>query len=460
MLKRSLFLMFSIAIFSQIFASVGSVTLLRGEADIKRDSKVLNAYTNISLEKKDNIKTKEDTKIQLTFKDETVITLGSLTSFKVNEYLEDSKNSQADFMVRKGAFKVITGKIGKLAPKRFKFRTLNAHIGIRGTIFTGEVNVGNKDYIACIEGEIIVTSPKTNEDVHLYSGQMVVIEENGNIAKSSSIDSEDFSFLASAKKVINDASLASVSESIKKRADWEDDLKYDEEYNKPEQVAIKPKQESDKKLKPTIKPKQKPEPKLKPKPTPIPTIKLQPKPKLKPNPIITINPTSSVDMDNLIKSNTKLNFSGKAVGENAFSRKVNGNVYKQINSIEGKAGLAVDFGTNANAVLDVTILKDEMSSFTKNGLIAKHGIDGVGWKSGQIGKSSIEPEFNIQSVNLLDASFVATKSIKKLDDDYNAQLKGKFYEEGAKQFKGVMNSQRIKLDEITKTDMNLDLSRN
>lgn len=178
-------------------ANIGEVSMIRGHGNIHTQNKVKNAYIGSILEKKDIVKTSSKTKMQLSFKDDTTITLGSNTTFKIEEYLQDSKNSKANFFVPKGSFKTITGKIGKFAPKNFIFKTKTSLIGIRGTIFVGEIspNSDKGDYITCIEGEIEVTSLKTSKKIILKAGKMVYIRANGVFESVKDLRPKEFELL-------------------------------------------------------------------------------------------------------------------------------------------------------------------------------------------------------------------------------------------------------------------------
>lgn len=130
------------------FASIGKISALNGDVSITRDSKVVKAVAGTTLEQKDIVKSSKGSTAQIVFNDNTVITVGSATTFKVEEYLFDEKTPNAKFKVE-GSFKTITGKIGKIAPDKFKLETKTATIGIRGTIFTGLVQPNGDLYVAC-----------------------------------------------------------------------------------------------------------------------------------------------------------------------------------------------------------------------------------------------------------------------------------------------------------------------
>ena len=100
-----------------LWASVGKVSLLKGEATVERNAVKTALQNGSTLEEKDIIKTSKDAQIQLIFEDKTVITLGGESDFKIEEYLNDASNPKAKFKFNQGAFKTITGSIGKNAPQ-------------------------------------------------------------------------------------------------------------------------------------------------------------------------------------------------------------------------------------------------------------------------------------------------------------------------------------------------------
>lgn len=162
---------------STLWASVGKVALLKGEAVAERNAQTITLQNGSLVEDKDAIKTGKDAQVQLLFEDKTVITLGSESEFKIEEYLNDATNPKAKFKFNQGTFKTITGQIGKTAPDNFKLETKTATIGIRGTIVKG--STGDKgDVIACLRGLITVMSRHTGAVVEVPAGQFTTIQSN------------------------------------------------------------------------------------------------------------------------------------------------------------------------------------------------------------------------------------------------------------------------------------------
>ena len=154
---------------STVFANnVATVTAIKGSATITRGSSDIGAKLGSKLQEKDNIKTHENTKVQLIFTDETIISLGKNSDFSIEEFLfEDTQEPVAKFGMIKGAMRAITGKIGKIAPQKFSVSTKTATIGIRGTNFTIIAGEDGSHQVYCTYGKISVT----------YNGQTYIVQQ-------------------------------------------------------------------------------------------------------------------------------------------------------------------------------------------------------------------------------------------------------------------------------------------
>lgn len=107
----------------------GTATLVSGAGDSVR----LRVNSPIAL--KDRITTRDGSKVQITFIDDTLVVLDSDSEFVIDEYFfkPGDTNSRAVLTAIKGIFRVITGKMAKIAPKRFMVNSKIANIGQRGT---------------------------------------------------------------------------------------------------------------------------------------------------------------------------------------------------------------------------------------------------------------------------------------------------------------------------------------
>ena len=169
-MKKYLLLLLLLPILS--FASIGKITVLKGDVKITRDGVVLQAKSGTTLEKHDFIKTNVKGKVQIVFSDNTIFTIGKNSTLDIADYMYDEskpKSNRAKFNVLKGAFSSITGRIGKLNKSKFKLKTKSASIGIRGTIVKA-----NQETVMCTSGAITVT---TNNGISMdvEAGQKTVV---------------------------------------------------------------------------------------------------------------------------------------------------------------------------------------------------------------------------------------------------------------------------------------------
>ncbi len=151
--------------FSTLFANIATIIDSIGRSQLLRDGKSITVVQKQQLKVHDIIKTGNNAKVKIFFKDNTAVSLGQNTSFEIDTYLfTGKKDSQIKFRVLKGFFKTVTGEISKIAPQRFKLQTKNATIGIRGTVFAAQVGV-KADVVMCTDGRIILFTPSGNIEV-------------------------------------------------------------------------------------------------------------------------------------------------------------------------------------------------------------------------------------------------------------------------------------------------------
>lgn len=164
-----------------LFANaVATITAIKGSANIERKALSIDAILGSALEEKDRIVTKDNSKLQLIFKDETVITIGANSNFSIKEYLfEDNKEPVARFNMLQGAMRTISGKIGKIAPQNFSVRTKNATIGIRGTNFTIVAQESGSFQAYCTYGAI--SAKVENKTYIVQQGYYVSITPQGSV---------------------------------------------------------------------------------------------------------------------------------------------------------------------------------------------------------------------------------------------------------------------------------------
>jgi hypothetical protein len=148
-----------------LFAGVGKIIYIKGKVSIQRDSKLQPATVGMLLEQKDTVLTEKASVVKLLFKDNSAISLGGKSDFNIDEYFFDgTKDSVAKFKVKRGIFRIITGKIAKVMPSNFKLKTKTTTISIRGTIFSGIVTKKGEEWF-CEKGVIYARSKGVSIDV-------------------------------------------------------------------------------------------------------------------------------------------------------------------------------------------------------------------------------------------------------------------------------------------------------
>jgi len=147
-------------------ASIGNIMALKGHAKIHRsNNNVIPATSGMKIEQGDKIITEDKTRAQVILKDDTIITIGENSTFQFDNFFFDgTKKSTVSMSTSRGFFRSVTGKIGKLAPERFKVKTSSATIGIRGTDFS--VKLQNAiEHFRCYSGGIRITFGDTHKDL-------------------------------------------------------------------------------------------------------------------------------------------------------------------------------------------------------------------------------------------------------------------------------------------------------
>ena len=180
---KKLILIILVSVYS--FGSIGTIMALKGKAKVKRSIN-LKAKMGMKLLEGDIILTSALSKMQVILLDDTVVTIGANSSFGFKEFKFDgTKNSKVTLNANKGYFRTITGRTGKIAPDRFRVKTLTATIGVRGTDFGGYISK-EKEIIQCYSGSIWVKLDKGGiKDV--LSNMLIEINDHQiNVRKISS----------------------------------------------------------------------------------------------------------------------------------------------------------------------------------------------------------------------------------------------------------------------------------
>ena len=159
---------------STLLGAIGEITALQGKAQLERETELFEVVRGTPIKLADRLETQQHSRVQVILNDDTVITIGPKSSYLFEVY-QDKNNPQVLMQLQHGFFKIMTGKIGKIAPERFKVKTKAATIGIRGTQFMAAVE-DDSESIACSKGSLVVeTELRTFE---LPSGMMLIYKDH------------------------------------------------------------------------------------------------------------------------------------------------------------------------------------------------------------------------------------------------------------------------------------------
>lgn len=159
----------------------GTVQKIRGAAFANHEaSRGLNIGTPIMIG--DHIVTGHDTRVALEMNDGAILTLGADTEFVINDYRYSQKLQQgsASMELLKGAFRAVTGAIGKLKEQDFKIKTKVAVIGIRGTDFWGGFYFSQALDVALLDGKGIYVENAAGKVEVATQGDGTTIQSNSD----------------------------------------------------------------------------------------------------------------------------------------------------------------------------------------------------------------------------------------------------------------------------------------
>ena len=156
----------------------GTVVRLKGLAVAMQDAmpRVLAVGSQVLVG--DVISTGKGARLEVRMLDDSVLTLGARTVFDIIDYVYKESYGNAALRVLSGSFRVVTGKIAKLAGQPFQVAGEVATIGIRGTDFWGGPLDGVFQVVLLGAGTIVITNRAGS----------VEISEVGNGTKIESAD--------------------------------------------------------------------------------------------------------------------------------------------------------------------------------------------------------------------------------------------------------------------------------
>jgi len=115
--------------------SIGAIKKINGAATLVREQKELKVKMGDLVFMKDVLKTDNTGSLGITFKDNTMISVGPNTVYTIDEYVFKPSEQKLAFVSRisKGTLHFVSGSLTKMAPDAVKVKTPEATIGFRGT---------------------------------------------------------------------------------------------------------------------------------------------------------------------------------------------------------------------------------------------------------------------------------------------------------------------------------------
>ncbi|MFY0678514.1 MAG: FecR family protein [Neptuniibacter sp.] len=140
--------------------SIGKVVLAQGQPIVERDNQHLPIKRNDKLYQKDRLITPVGSRLLIKLKDKTTVSLAENTVFELSRYTFGKKKSDVSFKMIKGAFRTLTGAIGKQEDPKFEIHTPLATIGVRGTEFWGGMIFSDALDVTMLEGKGVYITNK------------------------------------------------------------------------------------------------------------------------------------------------------------------------------------------------------------------------------------------------------------------------------------------------------------
>lgn len=122
--------------------AAGTVKTATGQATIDSGGKSQPAQPAMALAIGDTVRTGPDGSVGITLRDNTLLSLGPSTAFRLEEFLFAPAQGQLQLSgsIASGSLHYVSGAIARLRPQAVQVKTPSGIIGVRGTRFVVVVN--------------------------------------------------------------------------------------------------------------------------------------------------------------------------------------------------------------------------------------------------------------------------------------------------------------------------------
>lgn len=156
-------------------AAIGVVDKVENEAKIVAGDNATAAIIGTPVRMRDELRTGAEGRLKITFRDETVLTLGEKASVIIDRYVYDPDKDIGETVLQatKGAFRFATGRIKAMKQHKIAVSTPVADIGVRGTEFWGGpiegqygvLLLGGKVTVSNQAGSVTLSAPGQGTDI-------------------------------------------------------------------------------------------------------------------------------------------------------------------------------------------------------------------------------------------------------------------------------------------------------
>ena len=163
--------------------AAGKITRVQGKVNVSRGGQPRQAVVGMRVNPGDMIQTESDGRVKILMSDNTILSLGSKSQFRIRNYRHDTRTRQttADYSLVYGRGRAMVPK--GMGIKDMRFSTPSAVAGVRGTelIFEYDPSTG-KTTITAVDGTVTITNPNDpSQTITLTSGMGCVIGPTGAI---------------------------------------------------------------------------------------------------------------------------------------------------------------------------------------------------------------------------------------------------------------------------------------
>lgn len=148
--------------------AIGTVSRIQGEASATRSGATRALSLNGSVFRNEVVSTAETARLEVTFTDNTRLTLGEKANLTLDSYVFDSAAGSGTIKFGLvGAFRFVSGQVSKLASADVRVTTPVAIVGIRGTEFWGGPIDDQVLGVFLIEGAVSVSNAAGQQILNL-----------------------------------------------------------------------------------------------------------------------------------------------------------------------------------------------------------------------------------------------------------------------------------------------------